>query len=148
MNVKKQLIQDNQVFQLGFYMTLFGTALALLWIGIFKFTNVEAAAIRPLIENHPLSFWIYDVFSEQGVSCLVGIIEIVLAILLLLSLKVKALRLYAGIGLIVVFSTTLSFLVFTPGVWNIVEGVVVTDFFILKDIVFLGAGFMLLGNRK
>ena len=56
MNVKKQLIQDNQVFQLGFYMTLFGTALALLWIGIFKFTNVEAAAIRPLIENHPLSF--------------------------------------------------------------------------------------------
>ena len=148
MNVKKQLIQDNQVFQLGFYMTLFGTALALLWIGIFKFTNVEAAAIRPLIENHPLSFWIYDVFSEQSVSCLVGIIEIVLAILLLLSLKVKALRLYVGIGLIVVFSTTLSFLVFTPGVWNIVEGVVVTDFFILKDIVFLGAGFMLLGNRK
>lgn len=148
MNVKKQLIQDNQVFQLGFYMTLFGTALALLWIGIFKFTNVEAAAIRPLIENHPLSFWIYDVFSEQSVSCLVGIIEIVLAILLLLSLKVKTLRLYAGIGLIVVFSTTLSFLVFTPGVWNIVEGVVVTDFFILKDIVFLGAGFMLLGNRK
>lgn len=148
MNVKKQLIQDNQVFQLGFYMTLFGTALALLWIGIFKFTNVEAAAIRPLIENHPLSFWIYDVFSEQSVSCLVGIIEIVLAILLLLSQKVKALRLYAGIGLIVVFSTTLSFLVFTPGVWNIVEGVVVTDFFILKDIVFLGAGFMLLGNRK
>ena len=67
MNVKKQLIQDNRVFQLGFYMTLFGTAIALLWIGIFKFTNVEAAAIRPLIENHPLSFWIYDVFSEQNV---------------------------------------------------------------------------------
>jgi uncharacterized membrane protein YkgB len=45
----------NQFTQTGYYISLFGAALILLWIGIFKFTPTEAAAIKPLVENHFLT---------------------------------------------------------------------------------------------
>lgn len=45
---------SNRNFLTGYYISLYGVALVLLWIGIFKFTPTEAAAIKPLVENHPL----------------------------------------------------------------------------------------------
>ncbi|MGL6176462.1 MAG: DUF417 family protein, partial [Vibrionaceae bacterium] len=39
---------------------------------------------------------------------------------------------------LVTFATTLSFLLTLSGVWKVVDGVPITEFFILKDIVFLG----------
>ncbi|UZJ64504.1 DUF417 family protein [Sphingobacterium sp. KU25419] len=37
----------------GYYISLFGSFLILLWVGIFKFTPTEAQAIKPLIEIIP-----------------------------------------------------------------------------------------------
>ena len=56
---------------LGFYVSLFGTVLILLWVGAFKFTITEANGIKDLVINHPLTFWMYDVFSIQMVSNLI-----------------------------------------------------------------------------
>ena len=46
------------------------------------------------------------------------------------------------------FIMTLSFLITTPGIWRIVDGIPVTDFFILKDLPLLGFGIMLLCNDE
>ncbi len=138
----------KKAYSIGYYITLSSVVMVLLWIGVFKFTPTEAAAIKPLVENHPFTFWVYDVFSLQAVSNVVGTIEIVIAILLILSLKIHSLKKYAALGIIITFLITLSFLFFTPGMWRVRDGILITDFFILKDVAYLGFGFMLLGNSK
>lgn len=139
---KNQFVEKS-----GYYISLFGAALILLWIGIFKFTPTEAAAIKPLVESHFLTFFIYKVMSVQVVSNLIGTIEIIIALLLIFSAKFAVLKRYAGIGMVVTFLVTLSYLFTTPGMWKIVDGVPVTDFFILKDIMLLGFGMMLFKNN-
>lgn len=126
--------------KIGFYVSYLGTFLILLWIGIFKFTPTEAEAIRPLVENHPLMSWMYNFLSVQAVSEIIGSIEIVTALLLLLGLKWKTSRMIGGLFVIVTFLLTISFLFTTPGVWKMVDGVPITDFFVLKDLVMLGFG--------
>lgn len=86
--------------------------------------------------------------SVQAVSNLIGTIEIIIALLLIFSAKFAVLKNYAGIGMIVTFLVTLSYLLTTPGMWKIVDGVPVTDFFILKDLMFLGFGLMIIQNNK
>lgn len=139
---------NNATYQLGYYISLFGAALILLWIGIFKFTPTEAAGIKPLVENHFLTFFVYKIMSVQTVSNLIGAIEIIIALLLLFSVKFAVLKRYAGIGMVVTFTVTLSYLFTTPGMWKMVDGVPVTDFFILKDLMLLGFGLVLFQNKS
>ncbi|QBA21176.1 DUF417 family protein [Chryseobacterium indologenes] len=138
----------KQSARTGHYISLYGAALILLWIGIFKFTPTEAAAIKPLVENHFLTFFVYKIMSVQAVSNLIGVIEIIIALLLIFSAKFAVLKKYAGVGMMVTFLVTLSYLLTTPGMWKIVDGVPVTDFFILKDLMFLGFGVMIIQNNK
>lgn len=144
----EQKSTQNQRSQTGYYISLFGAALILLWIGIFKFTPTEAAAIKPLVENHFLTFFVYKVTSVQTVSNLIGVIEIIIALLLIFSAKFAVLKRYAGIGMIITFLVTLSYLFTTPGMWKVIDGVPVTDFFILKDLMLLGFGLMIAQNNK
>ncbi|MBV8325539.1 DUF417 family protein [Chryseobacterium sp.] len=139
---------QSRTYKPGYYISLFGAALILLWIGIFKFTPTEAAAIKPLVENHFLTFFVYKMISAQAVSNLIGMIEIIIALLLIFSVKFAVLKKYAGIGMIVTFLVTLSYLFTTPGMWKIVDGIPVTDFFILKDLLLLGLGVMIVQNNN
>lgn len=149
MNGTSQKIKDNiPENKLGYYVSLFGASLILLWIGVFKFTPTEAAAIKPLIENHFLTFFVYQIASVQTVSNAIGVIEIIIALLLIFSVKFASLKKYAGIGMMVTFLITLSYLLTTPGIWKVVDGVPVTDFFILKDFMFLGFGLMIYQNKS
>jgi len=127
-------------YGLGFYISLFGTVIILLWVGGFKFTPSEAGAIKNLIENHPFSFWMYKVFTVQTVSNIVGTFEILVALLLLIGLKNNIIAKIAGTGLIIIFLMTISYLFTTPGTWKNIDGMPITDFFILKDIMYLGFG--------
>lgn len=139
---------ENLAGKTGYYLSLFGAAIILLWIGIFKFTPTEANAIKPLVENHFFTFFVYDIVSIQAVSNAIGVIEIIIALLLIFSVKFASLRKYAAIGMIVTFLTTLSYLFTTPGVWKMVDGIPVTDFFIVKDLMLLGFGLMILNVKK
>lgn len=145
MNAGKQSFPFKGALRIGYYVTLLGAATILMWIGVFKFTRTEAAAIEPLIEHHPLFWGMYKTLELQTVSYFVGIVEITVALLLFLSIRFHSLRRYAGLGMILIFLVTLSFLFTTPDMWRIKEHVVITDFFILKDIGYLGFGIMLLG---
>ncbi|HDU8492096.1 TPA: DUF417 family protein [Aeromonas hydrophila] len=122
----------------GFLIALAGVVLTLLWIGVFKFTPTEAAAIRPLVASHPLMSWLYAVLSEQAVSNLIGLVEILIAGGLIAGLWRPRLGYWISLGAILTFLVTLSFLLTLPGVWKLVDGVPVTEFFIFKDLVLLG----------
>ncbi|GAB5993940.1 DUF417 family protein [Aeromonas enteropelogenes] len=122
----------------GFLIALAGVVLTLLWIGVFKFTPTEAAAIKPLVASHPLMSWLYGPLSEQGVSNLIGLAEILIAVGLVVGLWQPRIGYWSSMGAIVTFLVTLSFLLTLTGVWKVVDGVPVTEFFIFKDLVFLG----------
>lgn len=139
---------QTKAYQSGYYISLFGAAIILLWIGIFKFTPTEANAIKPLIENHFLTFFVYNFTSVQAVSNAIGVIEIIIALLLMFSVKFASLKRLAGFGMMTTFLITISYLFTTPGVWKVVDGVPVTDFFILKDLMLLGFGLMILNEKK
>ena len=88
----QKITPSQSTYTIGYYLSLFGAALILLWIGIFKFTPTEAAAIKPLVENHFLTFFVYKVMSVQTVSNLIGAIEIIIALLLVFSAKFAVLK--------------------------------------------------------
>ncbi len=70
MSMRKQSFPYEGIFQTGYYITLLGTAAILLWIGIFKFTPTEAAAIKTLVAHHPLSGSRTTSFRIREMRCL------------------------------------------------------------------------------
>ena len=137
---------QNKISTLGYNIGVFGTALILIWIGLFKFTPTEAALIKPLVENHFAMNWLYSLLSLQAVSNLIGFSEIVIGALLFGTMYWPQLGKIAGISSTVIFITTLSFLITTPGVWKLVDGFPVTDFCLVKDIPYLAVSVMVWGN--
>jgi uncharacterized membrane protein YkgB len=129
-------------YSVGESISIVAVSVTLLWIGVFKFAPKEAMAIKPLVENHFAMSWLYGVLSVQMVSNLIGIAEILVGIGLLLALRLPAVGKFAGLASMVIFITTLSFLFTTPKMWNWVDGILITDFFILKDLAFLGISYM------
>jgi reactive chlorine resistance protein C len=139
-------MKRNNYQTLGYTVAVLGVAIVLLWIGIFKFTPTEARAIEGLVKNSFLVSWLYKITSVQGVSNIIGSIEIVAAVCLLLSFFWKKAGVLGGILSVITFLVTLSFLFTTPGIFSTVDGVPVTEFFILKDVMALGISLMVLGK--
>jgi reactive chlorine resistance protein C len=129
----------------------YGLAAILLYFGAFKFHPVEAEAIRPLVSNSPLMGWMYAVLSVQAVSALIGTSEIVVAALLLARRWSPRASAIGGAGAIVIFLTTLSFLLTTPGAWAAVPGWPIpmpgaAGSFLIKDLFLLGAAVWITGE--
>jgi uncharacterized membrane protein YkgB len=110
-------------------------ALLLLWGG-FKFTEFEAQAIRPLIENHPLMSWLYPVFGIRGASALIGVIELAAAVLICSRRYRPTLSAAGSLIAAGTFVVTLSFLFTTPGALAPESPV---GGFLMKDLILLGA---------
>lgn len=129
---------------LGVSITRYGLVVVLLLIGFLKFTAAEAAGIQPMVAHSPLMSWMYVILSVQGVSNLIGTIEIALAVLLALR-PVSAKASFVGsLGSIVTFLLTTSFLLSTPGAVQLSHGLPVlgdAGQFLIKDVVLLGASF-------
>jgi reactive chlorine resistance protein C len=129
----------------------YGLVAILLYFGAFKFTAVEAGAIRPLVENSPFMGWLYSLLSEQGVSNLIGSAEIVTALLILARPWKPLLAVYGGMLGTLTFLATLSFLFSTPDSWASVPGFPLPlpkggSGFILKDVFLLGAALWTAGE--
>ncbi|WP_345989202.1 DUF417 family protein [Chryseobacterium sp. Chry.R1] len=132
----------------GYNLAVIGTITVLIWIGIFKFTPEEATAIKGYISNSFLMNWMYRFSSTQGVSNIIGSYEIVTAILLILSFWNKKVGLVAGYLTATIFMGTLSFLLTTPGIWRLSNGILITDFFVLKDIAFLAIALQIIAKHS
>lgn len=134
--------------KVGYIVGLAATIIVLLWIGIFKFTPGEALAIKNYVSNNFLMSWLYSLFSVQMVSNLIGIFEIFTGLFLLASFWNRKLGLIGGYLSAIIFLTTLSFLMTTPGIWKFSEGVPGTDFFVVKDLAFLAFAFLVIGHNQ
>jgi len=141
-------MQVDTLQRIGRGLLLASTAIILGWVGLFKFTPTEAEAIRPFAENSPLMSWMYSVFRVQVVSNIIGVIEVATALVLLASIWVPRLKQVAGVLIVITFITTLTFLFSTPDTFKWVDGFPVTNFFVLKDLSYLGYGFLLLSWRE
>ena len=85
------------------------------WIGLMKFTRVEAEAIWPLVQHSPLMSWASTALGVRPFSNLVGVAEVTIAALIALrpiAARASALGSALAVGM---FATTLSFLLTTPG---------------------------------
>jgi uncharacterized membrane protein YkgB len=116
----------------------------LLYFGAFKFTAVEAEAIRPLVASSPVIGWLHGVLGVQGTSNLLGVVELALAALIALRPIAPAWCALGSLGATGMFLTTLSFLASAPGVWVRVPGFALPvpsalGAFLLKDVFLLGA---------
>ncbi len=123
---------------IGFHVSLMGLALILIWIGLFKFTLTEAKAIEPLIANSPFMKWMYNIASINGVSKIIGTIEVITGLLLLLNYFTPYGGLAGGFLASATFIVTLSFIFTTPNAIEKIDGFILPDAFILKDIMALG----------
>jgi uncharacterized membrane protein YkgB len=145
MSLVKKIIKnkkmENKIINLqktGFYIALYGMALVLIWIGIFKFTPTEAKGIKLLVENSPLMSWMYGSMSDLTVSKLIGVIEITTGILLILQPVSAKIGFIGGIFSSITFFITLTFIFSTPNAFGKVDGVWIPDQFLLKDVMALG----------
>ncbi|MCG3211216.1 MAG: Inner membrane protein RclC [Anaerolineae bacterium] len=146
----RSIAVGHKMQMIGEIVTRYGLVLVIGWIGAMKFTAYEAQAIQPLVANSPFMSWVYQIFSAEAFSSLLGIVEIATAILIALRpVSAKA----AVVGSVLAsftFLTTLTFLFTTPG-WEPTLGgfpslSVVPGQFLIKDIVLLGASIWLLGE--
>lgn len=120
----------------------YGLAIIILWFGLFKFTPTEAQAVQPLVLHSPLLSWLYFLTGVRGAFRVIGIVEIVIALLMAARPISARLSAWGSIGASLMFLTTLSFLVTTPGSWGVVDGMLVptgAGSFLIKDVLLLGA---------
>lgn len=128
--------------RMGIHVSRYGLVITLLLIGILKFTAGEAQGIQPLVANSPLMFWLYRIFSLQGVSNLIGTTEIAVAVLMAMRPFSPKLSFIGSLGAIITFLLTLSFLFSTPGAFQFSHGFPLlgdAGQFLIKDLVLLGA---------
>jgi len=124
----------------GLYVAL---GLVFAWFGAMKFSAYEAGAIEGLIANSPFVGFLLSIFSAQGASNLIGLVELIVAALLLARFVSPKFSALGAVGAIGTFLVTLSFFFSTPGVFQPDVGPlaisVLPGQFLLKDVVLLVA---------
>jgi len=133
----------------GEFLLRYGLVLVLGWIGAMKFTAYEAEGIKALVATSPLMSWMYKAFSLQATSNIIGVAEIMAA--LLIAIRPISARLSAIGSVIAVFTflATLTFLFSLPGWVKSLGGFPAlsgSGGFLLKDVVLLGAAVWTLGD--
>ena len=128
----------------GAHLSRYGLVIILALIGILKFTAPEADGIQPLVAHSPFLSWMYLVLGKQGVSNVIGTIELLVAALLALRPFSPRASFFGSLGAIATFLLTTSFLFTTPGAVQLGHGVQIlgdAGQFLIKDLVLLGASF-------
>lgn len=118
----------------------YSVVLILFWFGLSKFTPTEAGHVVDLIKGHPLMSWLYNFLSVQGVSNLIGVVEVSAAILIAARPIAPRLTLWGSLLGALSFLFTVSFM-FTAGKLEVVDGLIVLGGiggFVIKDLVMLG----------
>jgi len=144
-------LKGSKIEAVGQALTRYGLVIVVGWIGLMKFTRYEAEGIRPFVANSPLLSWVYDLLSVEGFSAVLGVVEVVVALLIAsrpVWPRLSALGSALAVGM---FLTTLSFVVTTPGVWEPSLGgfpalSAIPGQFLIKDLVLLGVSVWTLGE--
>jgi uncharacterized membrane protein YkgB len=134
----------------GRHSVRYGLVVVLAWIGAMKFTAYEAEGISGFVSHSPLMSWAYQVFSQRQFSAILGVAEILTAVLIAawpFSARLSVVGSTLAIG---TFLTTITFLFSTPGVVEASLGFpalsAVPGQFLIKDLVLLGAAIWTAGE--
>jgi len=126
----------------GEFVMRYGLVTIFLWIGLLKFTAYEAKNIEGLVSNSPLLSWAYQALGLQGLSSLIGVIEISLGLMIALRYVMPKACVIGSLGSAISYLITLSFMLSTPGVWEPGYGFpfpsAMPGQFLAKDLVLLG----------
>jgi len=128
---------ERRLEPLGRGVLRYGLVGLLVFYGILKFFEFEAVAIQPLIENHPLMSWLVPTFGLRGASALIGVTELVAAVLMALRVVAPRWSAYGSLLAAGMFVMTLSFLITTPQP---------PTGFLIKDLMLLGAALYTAGE--
>ena len=135
---------------IGTYGAYFALAVIYFWFGGMKFTHYEAQGLVPLVSNSPFLGWVYNIFSVDTFSSLLGVLEVSIGALIAGRLLSPKLSLIGGALSAGLFFTTLSFMLSTPGVIEPSLGFpaisVAPGQFLLKDIGLLAASIFVAGH--
>lgn len=114
-------------------------ALVLFWIGGMKFLELEANAIVSLVDTSPFMSWLYVLFDIQTASNIIGVYDILFAVILGLGIKLKS-KPFILIGLLAcgaVFAMTQTFLVTAPNAVSTLTIFERLGQFVIKDLWFI-----------
>lgn len=140
----------RKITALGTYGIYLALAVIYFWFGGMKFTHYEATGLVPLVSNSPLLGWVYDLFSVDTFSALLGVLEVSIGVLIAARLLSPKLSLIGGALSAGLFFTTVSFMFSTPGVIEPGLGFpgisVAPGQFLLKDIGLLAASVFIAGH--
>jgi reactive chlorine resistance protein C len=124
-----------------------GMIVMLVWAGLYKMTAPGAEGIVPLVFNSPLTSWQFKLFGIYIGSDLIGLTEITAAVLFIAGyLKPKA-GIVGGLITSVMFFTTSSMIITTPGATISIHGIRYMSFlglFLFKDVISFGVSFYLI----
>jgi uncharacterized membrane protein YkgB len=130
-----------------FIVIAIGMVVMLFWAGSFKLTAPGAEGIVPLVSNNPFIGWDFKLFGPYVGSDLIGITEWIGGILIVIGFFKPKAGIVGGIIGVLMFFTTSSMLITTPGTLIHVNGMAYMNnlgLFLYKDIINLGASFYLI----
>jgi uncharacterized membrane protein YkgB len=134
---------------LPFLITSIGMIVMLLWAGSYKMTRPGAEGIIPLVSNSPLVWWHFKLFGPYIGSDLIGLTEWLSAILMIAGYFRPKAGILGGLVGIVIFFTTSTMIMTTPGAIISVPGIhgmrymSFLGLFLFKDVISLGVSFYL-----
>jgi uncharacterized membrane protein YkgB len=140
-------INDRNV---PFLVTSISMIVMLLWAGSFKMTAPGAEGIIPLVSNSPLIWWHFKLFGPYVGSDLIGLTEWLSAALIIAGYFRPKAGIVGGLIATVMFFTTSTMVMTTPGAIISVPGVHEMRYmsflglFLFKDFISLGVSFYLI----
>lgn len=130
-----------------FLVCSIGMIVMLLWAGSFKMTAPGAEGIAPLVNHSPLISWHFKVFGTYMGSDIIGFTEITAALLFIVGYFKPKAGIIGGLITTVMFFTTSTMLLSTPGAIIAYHGMRYMSFmglFLYKDVISLGVSFYLI----
>ena len=129
-----------------FLITSIGMIVMLLWAGSYKMTALGAEGIIPLVSNSPLISWHFKLLGPYVGSDLIGLTEIIAALLIITGYFKPKAGIVGGLIASVMFFITSTMVITTPGAIISVKGMSYMSFtglFLFKDVISLGVSFYL-----
>src|ERR1700748_3232894 len=133
-----------------FLVTSIGLVVMLLWAGSYKMTAPGAEGIIPLVSNSFLISWHFKLFGPYIGSDLIGLTEWLSAGLMIAGYFRPKAGILGGLVGIVIFFTTSTMIMTTPGAIISVPGIhgmrymSFLGLFLFKDVISLGVSFYLI----
>jgi uncharacterized membrane protein YkgB len=136
-------IHDRKI---PFLISSIGMVVMLLWAGSYKMTAPGAEGIIPLVSNSPLVSWQFKLFGPYVGSDLIGLTEWTAAVLIIAGYVWPKAGIVGGLIASVMFFTTSTMIITTPGAITMVHGIGYMSFtglFLFKDVISLGVSLYL-----